>query len=222
MHIFNVSIPDKPMTNIELTTYARELEIPHFRGVFVRDTLPLYPFNIESGIVSFNTSNQAGSCWVCYYRNKTDRIYFDSYGQITHVEIQRYLKTGSEFDRGKEVIQRNTDIMQTANTLVCGHLCLFVLKSLANSEQFQSILNHMQHYGYPKVIGKIPFIRKNASFYQSIVTHALAIHYTCNWTREIIHYRETNHIMLLTLLLYAMTFVIEIIQLVNMNVTVKC
>ena len=52
-----------------------------------------------------------GSHWVCYYRNKKERIYFDSYGQITHVEIQRYLKTGSEFDHGKEVNQRNTDIV---------------------------------------------------------------------------------------------------------------
>ena len=34
---------------------------------------------------------------------------------------------------------------------------------------------------------------------------------------KIIHYRETSHIMLLTLLLYAMAFAIEIIQLVNMN-----
>ena len=63
------------------------------------------------------------------------------------MEIQRYLKTGSEFARGKEVIQRNTDIIQVVNTSVCGHFCLFVLKSLANGEQFQTILNHMQHYG---------------------------------------------------------------------------
>ena len=136
---------------MELSTYARELEYPHFRGVFKRDALRLYPSNVESGIVNFNTSNQAGSHWVCYYRNKTDIIYFDSYGQITPVEIQRYLKTGSEFDRGKEVIQSNTDIVQAANTSVRGHLCLFVLKSLANGEQFQSILNHMQDYGgYPQ------------------------------------------------------------------------
>ena len=53
-------------------------------------------------------------------------MYFDSYGQLTPVEIQRYLKTGSEFDRGKEVLQRNTDIVQAVNTLVCGHLFLFV------------------------------------------------------------------------------------------------
>ena len=59
MHIFNVSIPDRPLTNIELSTYARELEIPHFRGVFFRYTLPQYPFNIECGIVNLNTSDQA-------------------------------------------------------------------------------------------------------------------------------------------------------------------
>ena len=76
------------------------------------------------------------------------------------MEIQRYLKTGIEFARGKEVIQRNADIVQAANTPVCVHLCLFILKSLASGgEKFQTILDHMQHYGVDihKVIGKIPF-----------------------------------------------------------------
>ena len=95
-----------------------------------------------------NTSSQPGIHWVCYYRNKSGRIYSDSYGQITPVEIQRYLKTDIEFACCKEVIQRNTDIVQAANTPVCGHLCLFVLKSLASGGgEFQTILDHMQHYG---------------------------------------------------------------------------
>ena len=34
MHTFNVSIPDRPLSNIELPTFARELEIPHFRSDF--------------------------------------------------------------------------------------------------------------------------------------------------------------------------------------------
>ena len=126
MHIFNVGIPDKPLPNIELSTYAQELKNPHFRGVFMRDKLPLYPFSIESGIVNLNTSNQSGSHWLCYYRKKTNRIYFDLYGQITPAEIQRYLKTGSEFDHGKEVIQRNTDIVQAANrhcVVIIVYLC---------------------------------------------------------------------------------------------------
>ena len=147
MHVFNVSVPDRPLTNIELSTYTRDLEITHF-SVFMRDTLSQYPFNIACGIVNLNASGQSGSHWVCYYRNGSDRSYFDSYGQITTVEIQRYLKTGIEFKRGSEVIQRNTDIVQAANTSVCGHLCLFILKSLTNGGKFQSILNHMRHYGY--------------------------------------------------------------------------
>ena len=65
----------------------------------MRDTLSQYPLNVVCGIVNFNTSNQPGSHWVCYCRNKNERIYFDSYGRITPVEIQRHLKTGSEFDR---------------------------------------------------------------------------------------------------------------------------
>ena len=116
----------------------------------MRDTLPQYSLKVECGIGNFNTFNQPDSHWVCHYRNKNERIYFDSYGQITPVGIQRYLKTGSEFDRGKEVIQRNTVIVQVASTSVCGHLCLFVLNSLANGEESQSILNHMQHYGYTR------------------------------------------------------------------------
>ena len=70
MRAFNASIQYNPLTNIELSAYAQELEILHFSGVFMRETLPTYPFNVESGIVNLNTSNQAGSHWVCYYRNK--------------------------------------------------------------------------------------------------------------------------------------------------------
>ena len=148
MLVFGIDIPDKPLSNFELERYVKQLEIPNFRGVFMRDTLPDNPRNAECGIVNFNTHDQPGSHWVCYYRNKDQRIYFDSYRQITPVEVQRYLKTGIEFHRGKEVIQRNTDIVQAPNTVICGHLCLYVLKSLSNGEEFQSILNHM--HGYPQ------------------------------------------------------------------------
>ena len=78
----------------------------------MRDTLQQYPFNIECGVVNLNTSDQSGSHWVYYYRNGSDIFYFDSDGQIIPVETQRYLKTGSEFKRCSEFIQRNTDIVQ--------------------------------------------------------------------------------------------------------------
>ena len=58
---FSISVPDKPLTNIELVRYARLLKIADFRSVFMRDTLPQYPLNVECGIVNFNTSNPPGS-----------------------------------------------------------------------------------------------------------------------------------------------------------------
>lgn len=128
------------LTNFDIIRYAADLKIPHFRGVFMRDTLPKKARKVECGIVNLNTSDQKGSHWVCYYKNDLQRIYFDSYGQITPTEIQNYLKKNNE--NGIAVIQRNTDIVQHFNTHVCGHLCLFVLTALTREHlSFQTVLN---------------------------------------------------------------------------------
>lgn len=96
----------------------------------------------ECGIVNFNTSKQEGSYWVCYSINKDERIYFDSFGQVTPIELQQYLKTKSELEADRQVIQRNTDVVQLLNTYVCGHLCLFVLTSLTRKQlPYQEVLN---------------------------------------------------------------------------------
>ena len=145
MEVFGVHIPDKVLTNYDLYEYVTRLKIPHFRGVFMRDTLPeAPPCKLECGIVNFNTSKEKGSHWVCYYKNRTLRIYFDSYGQITPLEVQNYLKTKRERRGVVGVIQRNTDIIQPINTNICGHLCLFVLKALASEHwTFQQVLNKL-------------------------------------------------------------------------------
>ena len=107
------------------------------------------PRKIECAIVNLNTSHQSGSHWVCYYKNGATRIYFDSFGQITPLEIQRYLKTKKEFNLDQSVIQRNSDIVQEINTHVCGHLCLVVLRALTcEHHSFQDILNHLVGDGY--------------------------------------------------------------------------
>ena len=146
MDVFGLYIPDKILTNYDLCMYATLLKIPHFRGVFMRDTLPTTPYKVECAIVNLNTSAESGSHWVCYNKNNKTRIYFDSFGQITPLEIQTYLKTKSE--NGVGVIQRNTDIVQSINTNICGHLCLFVLKALAGEHwSFQRVLNTLNN-GY--------------------------------------------------------------------------
>ena len=60
---------------------------------------------------------------MCYFKDGVERrIYFDSFGQTTPAEIQKYLINKKEYETGKAVIQRNTDIVQHVNTHVCVHL----------------------------------------------------------------------------------------------------
>ena len=75
-----------------------------------------------------------------YWKRGDVRIYFDSYGQITPLEIQKYLKTAEELSVNKNVIQRNTDIVQPISSSICGHLCLYVLKALSEGWSYEKIL----------------------------------------------------------------------------------
>ena len=70
MDVYGIHIPDKPLTNLELQNYAKELYIPNFRGVFMRDCLPKKPWDAECGIVNFNTSLESGTHWVAYYKDE--------------------------------------------------------------------------------------------------------------------------------------------------------
>ena len=143
MEVYGIEIPKKALSNFELVKYVNILKIPNFRGVFMRDSLPKKPHMIECGIVNFNTSLEPGSHWVAYYKNKKERIYFDSYGQVILAEVSNYLKTEKEKENDEAVIQRNTDIVQNFNTQICGHLCLYVLKSLSIGKTFREILDYL-------------------------------------------------------------------------------
>jgi hypothetical protein len=45
MNVYGLLIPDdKGLTNIDIYKYVHELQIPNFRGVFMRDTLPSIPY----------------------------------------------------------------------------------------------------------------------------------------------------------------------------------
>ena len=144
MVVFGIAIPHKPLSNFELERYVKQLKIPNFRGVFMRDTLPDKPRNAECGIVNFNTRDQSGSHWVCYY-TKGQRIYFDSFGQITPLEIQRYLKTESEFERGGGSNTEEYRHCPSTKYSSVWAFCLYVLKALSSGREFQEILN-----GYPR------------------------------------------------------------------------
>ena len=145
MKVYEVDIStDKILTNLDIVLYTDILKIPNFRGVFMRDELPRTIKPIECGIMNFNTHDQSGSHWVCYAKRGRNRTYFDSFGQITPLEMQKYLKTKLEFQNNTPVIERNTDIVQRPNTSICGHLCLFVLTSLMREHlTYQEVLDQL-------------------------------------------------------------------------------
>ena len=140
MNVYGISIPIKSLTNIELQDYVRQLQIPNFRGTFMRDALPSKSNKVECGILNLDDESGKGTHWTCWYRDGKNRMYFDSYGLITPIEMQTYLKTKREFDNNTQVIQRNTDEVQPRGTSICGHLCLYVLKSLSDGSQFQDVV----------------------------------------------------------------------------------
>ena len=94
-------------------------------------------------IVNLCTTDEAGSHWVGYFKNGKKRIYFDSFGQITPIEIQKYLKTPNEFKNDSMVIERKSDVLQQPNTNICGHLCVYVIDNLSKGASFQTIINSL-------------------------------------------------------------------------------
>ena len=113
---------------------AKRLKIPFFTGVFLLVALPIKPNKKECGIVNFDKSGGPGTHWVDWYKNGKTKIYFDSFGVQPPLEVVKYLVSP---------IHYNTDQVQPAGEVFCGHLCLYVLKELGLGHKFQKVLNKL-------------------------------------------------------------------------------
>jgi len=118
-----------PLSNFDIEATAAD--IPYFRGVFMRDTLPNKIKNKECGVVNLDSMDGNGTHWVAYYKNNNNRIYFDSFGLDAPTELQKYL--------GKPYTYQ-TFQLQNAEDSICGHLCLFVLGELNSKKSFKNII----------------------------------------------------------------------------------
>lgn len=112
------SLPKKPLTNIDLLRYVKKFKIPHFRGVFMKNTLPKKIYKIECGIVNLEEDFKTGSHWTAYIKYNDDISYFDSYGNLPPPpQLINYF--GSD-----KSIKYNYNRYQKFNSVNCGHLCL--------------------------------------------------------------------------------------------------
>ena len=121
------------MTLGDVEHYAKLLKIKNFRGVFMRDTLPSSPNKTECSIINLDSIFSSGSHWTCYYKDGSNAIYFDSFGDAKPpIELVNYLNIDN--------LQYNTDsIQQYDDPPICGHLCLEVLRRLSKGQSWKQI-----------------------------------------------------------------------------------
>jgi len=105
----------------------------------MRDGLPAVVHDKECGIVNLDSKKGDGTHWIAYKidqdrdqnRDQSTAVYFDSYGLDPPQELARYLNCP---------IKTQTFQLQGPNDVICGHLCLFVLKQLAAGQKFEDII----------------------------------------------------------------------------------
>ena len=74
--VHGVKLPTRPLSNLEISDAVKKLQIPSFRGVFVRDMLPSKPNKNESGILNLDQSLGNGTHWTAWYRRNNKKILF--------------------------------------------------------------------------------------------------------------------------------------------------
>jgi len=50
-------MPKKALINLEIIDAVRKLKIPRFRGVFLRDNLPVEPKRMECGVLNLDDTS---------------------------------------------------------------------------------------------------------------------------------------------------------------------
>ena len=114
------------MNTIELSLILRRDKYSRavFQGVFPSDKLPSSVLSYPAlFIANVDTSDKPGSHWVAFYFTKDrEGEYFDSYGQPP----SSYSRTFTNFlDNNSNSWIFNTVTLQSINSKVCGHYCIY-------------------------------------------------------------------------------------------------
>ena len=132
INVEGITLPNIPLSNFQVIDAAKKLKIRNFRGVYLRDELPKKPRRNECDILNLDDSIGSGTHYVSWSKRGGQKYYFDGYGVTPPIEMINYLK---------QPIYYNTERIQPDDTVVCGHLCLYMLKKLDEGQNYQDIIN---------------------------------------------------------------------------------
>ena len=68
-----VTLPNKPLSNLEIVDAAKKLSLNGFRGVFLRETLPKKAQLNECDILNLDSSSGDGTHWVMWLKKSKDK-----------------------------------------------------------------------------------------------------------------------------------------------------
>src|ERR1700761_9023229 len=102
----------KPLSNIDIISKCRELQIENFKGVFMRDELKC---NIaksdECLILNLDESSNNGTHWTCLFIKNGTCYYFDSFGFPPPSEVYKYCQKFTERDYNTFRIKRPDQVI---------------------------------------------------------------------------------------------------------------
>jgi hypothetical protein len=109
-----------------------------FEGVYASDMLPAFCDTSGDGaavVVNMDPSDRGGSHWVCMFVHKGRGEYFDSYGLAPPLE-----EFVNFLNRNSTSWTYNKVELQSLNTNVCGHYCIWFLSERARSRTMGEIV----------------------------------------------------------------------------------
>lgn len=133
----------QPLSNFQILDKCKELNIKHFKGVFMRDELNKNnkASKHECLILNIDSSSNDGTHWTCLLIKGNVCYYFDSFGFPPPTEVEHYCS---------EITKRyyNTFEIQKPHQVICGHFCIYALYRLSNGCDFYSVLDELYRYNY--------------------------------------------------------------------------
>ena len=80
----SIKLPHRTLTEFDLVKYAKSKKIPHIRGVFMRNALPIIgPRKFESAIFNLDNKDGPGTHSVAYKKDDNTFEYFDTIVLVT-------------------------------------------------------------------------------------------------------------------------------------------
>ena len=125
------------MKLFEIQNIVKELDIPNFKGIFLRDELSKHNTlvgDIECGIIHSHTSKEdieKVGHWTAYYKDHDKKYYFCPFGGEVYDEIKKYLGFP---------IMTHTFQIQEFNETCCAEYCILFIYFMYKKFKYEDII----------------------------------------------------------------------------------